>query len=643
MPWRMPPGHDADGNGGLCNSRQSNDDDDKRQSMWPFFTLNRPLIWLALAALAAASVLPILGLRLAALAVVIIGMLDGWRQIRLEHQRRRLSEHALGLSQDGVIITNTANRIVAVNPAFTQITGYTLEEIRGHDPSVLSSGRHDKAFYDLYWKTLKSTGRWEGEIWNQRKYGDQFPEWLRVQAFQDHKGRVSHYVGLFTDISRHKAREQDLSRIGFEDPLTGLPNRRRLHDLLASRLQHLRAGEGLDLALIDIDAFKAINDNLGVENGDRLLSRFGQRLADHIVGGVVGRLGGDEFMVIRTTTFDDHEQWVASLREQLSEPFEIEERLLHLGLTIGSCRAPEDGTDPNVLFQRLESALYSAKRHGSNHDRRFRPSLEVETDRHLTILNELRQALAHGSQLEIYYQTQHRLDDGKMVGMEALLRWHHPEHGLILPSEFIPLAERYGLMPALGGWVIDQAVAQLATWRGLGLEVVPIWVNLSALQLIQGDLESHLISTLAQYRVPAQLLGLELTESVLIDERAGDISSRLEALRQEGLQIAIDDFGTGYSSMAYLKRLPIDKLKLDREFIRALPHDHADAAITSAVLAMAQGLHMDVIAEGVETAEQRDFLLARGCRHVQGYLYARPQPADEVESRLREAVESVQS
>ncbi|WP_110648545.1 putative bifunctional diguanylate cyclase/phosphodiesterase [Salinicola peritrichatus] len=609
--------------------------------MWPSFSLNRPLIWLGLAALAAASLLPLLTLRLVALVIVAIGMIDGWRQIRLEHQRRRLSEQALELSQDGMMITDAGNRILTVNPAFTQITGYTLDEIAGLDPSAFSAGRHDKAFYDRYWQTLQATGRWEGEIWNQRKHGDQYPEWLRVQACHDDKGRVSHYVGLFTDISRHKARERDLRRIGFEDPLTGLPNRRRLHDLLASRLRHLRAGEGLDLALIDIDGFKAINDGLGVDSGDRLLARFGQRLAAQVAGGIVGRLGGDEFMVIRTTTFDDHEKWVASLRQHLSEPFEIDGNSLRLGLTIGSCRAPEDGNDSGVLFQRLESALYSAKRHGRNHDRRFRPSLEVENDRQLAVINELRQALAQGSQLEVYYQTQHRLDDGELIGMEALLRWHHPEQGLILPNEFIPLAERHGLMPALGNWVIGQVVAQISIWRAQGLTAVPVWVNISALQLIQGDLEASLLSTLRQYRVPAQFLGLELTESVLLDERAGDISPRLEALRREGLQIAIDDFGTGYSSMAYLKRLPIDKLKLDREFIRALPHDHADAAITSAVLAMAQGLHLDVIAEGVETAEQRDFLLARGCRHVQGYLYARPQPASAVESRLRQATATV--
>ncbi|WP_110669171.1 putative bifunctional diguanylate cyclase/phosphodiesterase [Salinicola halophilus] len=602
--------------------------------MWPSFSLNRPLAWLGLAALIAAVILPLLALRFAALAVVAVAWIDLWRHIRAEHGRRRLAEQALELSQDGLMITNAANRIDVVNPAFTQITGYTLDDVAGLNPASLSSGRHDRSFYDRYWQTLRATGRWEGEVWNQRKHGDQYPEWLRVRACYDRRGRATHYIGLFSDISRHKAREQDLRRIGFEDPLTGLPNRRRLHDLLASRLRHLRAGEGLDLALIDIDGFKSINDGLGVDCGDRLLARFGQRLAAQVAGGIVGRLGGDEFMVIRTTTFEDHEQWVASLRQHLSEPFEIEGNALRLGLTIGSCRAPEDGSDAGVLFQRLESALYSAKRHGRNHDRRFRPSLEVDDDRQLTMSNELHQAIVNDTQLEVHYQTQHRLDDGELVGMEALLRWQHPDYGQVPPNEFIALAERHGLMPALGNWVLDRVIAQIATWRALGITMLPVWVNISALQLIQGDLESRLLATLNQYRVPATLLGLELTESVLLDERAGDVSPRLESLRREGLQIAIDDFGTGYSSMAYLKRLPVDKLKLDREFIRALPHDHADAAITSAVLAMAQGLNLDVIAEGVETTEQRDFLLARGCRHVQGYLYARPQPVASVEARL---------
>ncbi|MBZ9539966.1 EAL domain-containing protein [Modicisalibacter tunisiensis] len=608
--------------------------------MWPAFTLNRPTSWMGLAALSAMVWLPFLGLRLAALGIVVVALVDGWRQVRQEHQRRRLSEEALKLSGDGVIIADRHNRILGINPAFTQITGYTREEVLGMDASMLSSGRHDKAFYERYWQTLQATGRWEGEIWNQRKHGDQFPEWLRMQACHDAKGRVSHYVGLFTDISRHKAREQDLRRIGFEDPLTGLPNRRRLHDLLTSRLNRLRAGEGLDLALIDIDAFKAINDALGVDDGDRLLARFGQRLAAFVAGGVVGRLGGDEFMVIRTTTFDDHETWVTSLRDHMSEPFDMAGNALRLGLTIGSCRAPDDGRESGVLFQRLESALYTAKRHGRNHNRRFRPSLEVEGDRQLELVNELRRALAQGDQLELYYQTQHRLEDGGLVGMEALLRWRHPQQGMISPGDFIPLAERHGLMAALGNWVIDRAVAQLANWQAAGMPRVPVWVNISALQLIQGDLEARLAAALTRHHVPAALLGLELTESVLLDERAGDVSPRLEALRAQGHPIAIDDFGTGYSSLAYLKRLPIDKLKLDRAFIRALPEDVADAAIVAAVLAMARGLSLEVIAEGVETQPQRDFLIAEGCLYTQGFLFARPQPAAEVESRYLRALQT---
>ncbi|WP_277811760.1 putative bifunctional diguanylate cyclase/phosphodiesterase [Chromohalobacter canadensis] len=603
--------------------------------MWSVFTLNRPLVWTGIAAMASMSLLPTLMLRLAALVIVTIGALDAWRQIRLEATRRRLTEAALTLSPDGVVISNSHNRIEAVNPAFTHITGYSDDEIRGLDPSVLSSGRHDKAFYEHYWQTLNATGQWEGEVWNQRKHGDQFPEWLRVRAVADDKGRVTHYVGLFTDITRHKAREQDLQRIGFEDPLTGLPNRRRLHDLLASRLQRLRAGEGLDIALIDIDGFKAVNDTMGVDKGDRLLSRFGQRLDAFVAGGVVGRLGGDEFMVIRTTTYDDHEQWVEGLRGHLSEPFEIGDKPLRLGLTIGTCRAPEDGRDPGVLFQRLESALYAAKRHGRNHSQRFRPSLEVAGDPQLELLNELRQALAHGTQLELFYQTQHYLDDGRLAGMEALLRWYHPTHGMISPATFIPLAERHGLMASLGDWVIDHACAQLSTWRQQGLSFVPVWINISAVQLIQGDLESRLSASLSKHNVPAAMLGLELTESVLLDERAGDISTRLVALRDKGHPIAIDDFGTGYSSMAYLKQLPVDKLKLDRAFVRALPDDSADAAITSAVLAMARGLGLDVVAEGVETEAQRDYLRAEGCAMVQGFLYARPERVTDVERRLK--------
>ncbi|SDM12535.1 PAS domain S-box-containing protein/diguanylate cyclase (GGDEF) domain-containing protein [Modicisalibacter muralis] len=610
--------------------------------MWPSFSLNRPLTWMGLAALAAMSWLPFVSLRLAALGMVTIALFDGWRQIRREHRRRQLSEEALKLSEDGVMIADSRNRIVSVNPAFTQITGYTHEEVFGLDPSTFSTGRHDSAFYERYWQTLNATGRWEGEIWNQRKHGDQYPEWLRVRACTDRKGRVSHYIGLFTDISRHKAREQDLRRIGFEDPLTGLPNRRRLHDLLVSRLHHLRAGEGLDLALIDIDGFKSVNDALGVDSGDRLLARFGQRLAAFVAGGVVGRLGGDEFMVIRTTTFDDHQRWVSGLREHMCEPFELNGSSLRLGLTIGSCRAPEDGKDPGVLLQRLESALYSAKRHGRNHDRRFRPSLEVDGDRQLALVNELRRALAQGGQLELHYQTQHRLADNALVGMEALLRWRHPELGPIAPNDFIPLAERHGMMVALGGWVIEQAVSQLASWRANGMPSVPVWVNISALQLIQGDLESCLAAALAQHRIPAQQVGLELTESVLLDERAGDISPRLEALRRQGHQIAIDDFGTGYSSLAYLKRLPVDKLKLDRAFIRALPDDRADAAIVAAVLAMAHGLNLEVIAEGVETPAQRDFLRQHGCPLAQGYLFARPAPARDIEARYLNHAEPAQ-
>ncbi|MCE8017925.1 EAL domain-containing protein [Halomonas sp. MCCC 1A17488] len=603
--------------------------------MRPSFALNRPLIWAAMAALPACIWLPSPGLRMAAVFIVVMGLASAWRQIRRDRQHADLMQQALMLSEEGVQITDAENRILAVNPAFTRITGFTEEEVRGLNAANLAAARHDPAFFKRFWQTLHSKGRWEGEIWNRRKQGDEFPEWLRVKAITDARGHITHYVGTFTDISVHKAREQDLRRIGFEDPLTGLPNRRRLHDLMTSRLRHLRAGESLDMAIVDIDGFKSVNDSLGVEQGDRLLARFGQRLARHVAGGVVGRLGGDEFLVIRTTTFDDHDNWVAGLRQHLGEPFELGSKTLRLGLSIGSCRAPEDGKESSLLFQRLESALYSAKRHGRNVSQRFRPALDVQNSPHMALVYGLRDALANGDQLELHYQTQHRIMDGAVVGMEALLRWRHPEHGIVSPADFIPLAERHGLMGPLGNWVIDEALAQMSRWRDLGLPQLPVWINISAIQMFQGELETALSAGLARHGIEPAQLGLELTESVLLDERAGDIVPRLEALRAKGHRIAIDDFGMGYSSLSYLKNLPLDKLKLDRAFIRSLPDDPADAAIVSAVLAMARGLGLDVVAEGVETHGQLEFLRQAGCRLVQGYLYARPGPADVIEAQWR--------
>lgn len=606
--------------------------------MWSPYAINRPLTWAAMAALPACIWLPGAGLRLMAVTVVATGLTHAWRQLRRERQNADLMQQALMLSEEGVQITDAENRIVAVNPAFTRITGFTEEEVRGVNAANLVASRHDSSFFKRFWQTLESKGRWEGEIWNRRKQGEEYPEWLRVKAVVDRKGRISHYVGTFTDISVHKAREQDLRRIGFEDPLTGLPNRRRLHDLMTSRLRHLRAGESLDMAMIDIDGFKSVNDSLGVDQGDRLLARFGQRLAGHVAGGVVGRLGGDEFLVIRTTTFDDHDKWIAGLREHLGEPFEIDHRSLRLGLSIGSCRAPEDGSDSGVLFQRLESALYSAKRHGRNVSQRFRPALDVQDTPQMALVYSLRDALANGGQLELYYQSQHRTSDGLVVGLEALLRWRHPEHGLVSPGDFIPLAERHGLMGMLGNWVIDEALGQMARWREMGMPKLPVWINISAIQMFQGELESALSSGLARHGIAAGQLGLELTESVLLDERAGDIVPRLEALRERGHRIAIDDFGTGYSSLGYLKRLPLDKIKLDRAFIRSLPDDPADAAIVSAVLAMARGLSLDVIAEGVETQGQLDFLRDAGCRLVQGFYFARPMAVGVLEEHWQSLV-----
>ncbi|WP_083000396.1 putative bifunctional diguanylate cyclase/phosphodiesterase [Halomonas sp. GT] len=601
--------------------------------MWLSVSLNRPLVWMSLIALPACVWVPDTALRMVAASLVACGLWDAWNQIRKQYLRLRLSQDAIGLASDAIVISDVHNRVLTVNPAFTQITGYESQEMIGRKLETLAAPRHDKAFYQTFWSTLKATGRWEGEMWNRRKHGDEYPEWLKVRAVTDKRGKITHFISLFTDISSQKTRERDLRRIGYEDPLTGLPNRRRLHDLMSSRLRHLRAGESLDMALIDIDGLKSVNDSLGVEQGDRLLARFAQRLTGYMAGSVVGRLGGDEFMVIRTTTFDDHDKWVATLREHMSRPFEIKDQSLRLGLTIGSSRAPEDGSDSGVLFQRLESALYSAKRLGRNHSQRFRPALDKQDNPQLALVSDLRAALISGDQLELHYQTQHHPGTGDLVGMEALLRWRHPQDGMISPGDFIPLAERHGLMSELGSWVIEKACAQQAHWQYSGMPKVTVWINISALQLFQGDLETQLSSCLERYQLQPSQIGLELTESVLLDERAGDMGPRLQALRNQGYAIAIDDFGTGYSSLGYLKRLPVDKIKLDRAFIRELPHDQADAAIVTAVLAMAEGMGLEVVAEGVETQAQCQFLINAGCTLVQGFYFARPLPAAELEQR----------
>ncbi|MDP3533871.1 EAL domain-containing protein [Halomonas sp. M1] len=601
--------------------------------MWLPVSLNRPLMWIALVALPACVWIPDAALRIVAACLVALGLWDAWSQVRQQRLRLRLAQDAMGLASDAMVISDAENRVIAVNPAFTDITGYESQEMIGRKLETLAAPRHDKAFYQAFWSTLKATGRWEGEMWNRRKHGDEYPEWLKVRAITDKRGNVTHFINLFTDISAQKAREHDLRRIGYEDPLTGLPNRRRLHELMSSRLRGLRAGESLDMVLIDIDGLKSINDSLGVDQGDRLLARFGQRLASYMAGSVVGRLGGDEFMVIRTTTFDDHDKWVANLRDHMCRPFEINEQSLRLGLTFGTCRAPEDGRDSAVLFQRLESALYSAKRLGRNNSQRFRPALDKQDNPQLALVSDLRAALVSGDQLELHYQTQHHPGSGALIGMEALLRWRHPKDGMISPGEFIPLAERHGLMAELGSWVIEKACAQQAHWQHSGMPKITVWINISALQLFQGDLETQLATCLERYRLQPAQIGLELTESVLLDERAGDMGPRLQTLRGLGYAIAIDDFGTGYSSLGYLKRLPVDKIKLDRAFIRELPNDQADAAIVTAVLAMAEGMGLEVVAEGVETKEQCEFLVDAGCTQVQGFYFARPLPADELEQR----------
>ncbi|MCW4149810.1 EAL domain-containing protein [Halomonas sp. 18H] len=598
--------------------------------MWPRLRLERLSFVLMLGPVLAMPWLSSPVWRGAVACLLVLSAGQAWRRWQDLQAHERVQREALAVVEEGVVVADADYRILDVNAAMTRASGYTLEEVRGWHATRLSAPRHDAAFFERLLQSARSVGRWEGEFWHRRKSGGVYPAWLKVQPRLGSRGELQGYVCVLSPISSQTAGARDLRRIGFEDALTGLPNRRRLHELLGSRLSRLTQGECLDLALVDIDGFRAINEGLGSETSDRLLVLIGQHLNEFVPNGVVGRSGGNQFMLLRSGGGEDHDDWIQRLQAWMATPFALDGRSMRLGATIGSCQAPTDGMRVSTLRQCLETALFSAKRNGRNHALRYSPGLGFHGATSMRMVNDLRSALAIGGQLELHFQPQYRLANDALTGLEVLLRWRHPHEGLILPADFIPMAETHGLMASMGNWVIDQTLAQMACWRDRGQLRVPVWVNVSPVQLFQGKLEAALQAGLARHRLEARYLGLELTESTLLDERAGDVVPRLEALRERGHPTALDDFGTGYSSLGYLTRLPLDKLKLDRTFVESLPEDRSNIAIVNAVLAMAEGLSLKVVAEGVETLAQRDFLRAAGCGEAQGYWYSPPRMASEI-------------
>ncbi len=562
---------------------------------------------------------------------------------------RHLAREALQLyakifqhSGEAIMVTDHDNRIVAVNPAFVRQTGYSLEQIAGKNPRMLASGRTPQATYVELWNTLQEKSYWQGELWDRNRSGRIYPKWAAISAIRDERGTITHFIASFTDISERKAAEERIEHLAHHDSLTGLFNRYNLEIRLSQALLSARRENWFMAVLfIDLDRFKVINDTLGHHVGDQLLIEVAQRLLGCVrESDVVARLGGDEFVVVLNALDSPAEASpvAAKIMHALAQPYDIGNDRLHTSPSIGIAIFPDDGDDAATLMKHADAAMYHAKEQGRNNLQYFTAELNAAASERLLLERELRVALEQ-SQFELHYQPQFAADAGDFVrplAVEALIRWRHPQRGLVPPDRFIPLAEESGLIEAIGDWVLHEACRQLAEWKLEGIGPRRMAVNISAHQLRNADLVERIGDILRHHRLAHDELELEITESVAMSDPASAIE-QLEALRRLGVMLAIDDFGTGYSSLAYLKRLPIQVLKLDRAFVRDIENDENDAAISAATLALAHSLGLMVVAEGIETEGQSRFLRAHGCDLLQGYLYGRPEPAAALAARWRAA------
>ncbi len=544
----------------------------------------------------------------------------------------RLAAAVFEFTRDGVLITDLVPRILAVNRAFTEVTGFTEAEVRGQSPAVLSSGRQDAAFYAAMWASLGETGHWQGEIWNRRKDGEVYPEWLRISLIHDERGAPSHYVGVFTDISQLKQSEARLESLAHYDPLTGLPNRRLVESRLQQALARARRhAQRVAVLFIDLDRFKAINDSLGHAVGDDLLVAIGERLKQRLrEEDTLARLGGDEFVLLVEAVphLEDAAVVAQSLIERLQEPFRLSAgHEVYIGASIGISFFPDDANDAAALIQYADVAMYQAKGQGRNTYRFYTKALTDSANRRLALETRLRQALSR-DEFVLHYQPIVAADDRRLLGLEALVRWEPSGLETVSPCDFIPVCEETGLIVPLGEWVLHKACEQLKAWLDAGCRPIFIAVNLSVRQLRYPDMARHIYETLQAVDLAPNLLQLELTESSTIDQGEKAVAA-LDELKALGLRLAIDDFGTGYSSLAHLKRFQVDRLKVDRTFVHNLLRDHNDRQITVTIIEMAHSLQLEVIAEGVETAEQRDWLASVGCDAFQGFLFSPPLTAED--------------
>ncbi len=555
----------------------------------------------------------------------------------IKEQRLRQAATVFNSTVEGVMITDENASIIDVNEAFTSITGYRREEVIGQNPKMLSSGRHDHDYYQQMWQSLLSNGSWSGEIWNRRSDGVLFPELLTISVVRDDNNQPSGYVGVFADISRLKEAEQRLDHLAHHDALTGVPNRLLLNARLEQSIKHAsRHNSGFALVFIDLDRFKVINDSLGHQAGDELLKQLADRLVKTVrTEDTVSRISGDEFVIILEDTHNRQDATIVvdKIMRCLYQPFRIAGQDVRVTGSMGLSLYPQDGTEAYQLMRNADAAMYRAKDQGRNTYHFYTSELTDEAAEHIFLENALREAL-RTEQFFLVYQPQIDLKTDRLTGLEALIRWNHPNEGLISPARFIPIAEQSGLIRELGAWVLRHACQQGKEWLDSGLAFGRIAVNVAGPQIQQGGFNRLVIDTMAETGFSPDHLELELTESFVMRNLDASVDD-LQVLRDSGIRVAIDDFGTGYSSLSYLKQLPIDKLKIDQSFVRDIPEDANDMAIAEAVIALGGALQLNVIAEGVETPEQANFLAEKGCTHAQGYYFSHPLPPDEIEDLLR--------
>ncbi|CAN5139374.1 hypothetical protein BH11PSE11_BH11PSE11_05490 [soil metagenome] len=568
-------------------------------------------------------------------------IVGSWNDITAEHradERRRLHAAALDSTRDAVIITDLQARILAVNPAFTETTGYTEAEVWGQNPRLLQSSRQDRPFYQAMWASLLQAGQWQGEIWNRRKNGETFPQLLSLSTVRDPRGVPSHYVAVMTDLTSLKQSEERLDLLSHYDPLTSLPNRLLLRSLLQHAMEKAQAHEHqVGVLFLNLDQFKTINDSLGHTSGDQVLLGVTRRISDRLEGNhILGRLSADEFVVVIEQLIEpsEAESIAGDLLLALDHPFVLADgHEVYARASIGISVFPQDGATAQDLLHHADAAMHRAKESGGNQFAFYISELSVRALARLEMEAGLRRALAQ-KEFVLYYQPKVDLVSGKITGAEALLRWRHPERGIVAPLEFIPMAEKNGLIVAIGAWVIDESCRQIRAWSAAGLIDVKVAINVSARQFSGGGLEATVTAALQRYDIPPQQLCLELTESMLMADPQHAIE-RPGSLKRTGVRLSLDDFGTGYSSLAYLGRFPVDELKIDRSFVTDIVTDTSAANIANSVIALAHRMQLRVVAEGVETEAQLGYLRKNQCDEMQGYFFSKPVPAEDFAEMLR--------